>query len=87
MQTRYGWLNLASPNKTIIPSALETPMNDIETDAICATVMRFFGGFLWLKSLLLKLECANLGFANREVSTPSFCVFSSGIGDRTVPEL
>ena len=35
----------ASPNKAIIPSALETPMNDIRTDAICATVMRIFGGF------------------------------------------
>ena len=36
-------LRSASPNETIIPSALETPMNDIETEAICATVMRIFG--------------------------------------------
>ena len=38
-------LRSASPNETIIPSALETPMNDIETEAICTTVMRIFGEF------------------------------------------
>ena len=39
-------LRSASPNETIIPSALETPMNDIETEAICTAVMRIFGDFI-----------------------------------------
>ena len=39
-------LRFASPNKAIIPSALETPMNDIETEAICATVMRILRLFV-----------------------------------------
>ena len=35
-----SWLKCESPNEAIISIALETPLSDIETEAICAAVMR-----------------------------------------------
>ena len=63
-----SWLKCASPNETIIPIALETPLNDIESEAICATVMRI------LRFFVAQIEkCKHFEFfvplcrANREV--------------------
>ena len=77
-----SWLKCASPNETIIPSALETPLNAIETEAICATVMRILCLFVAQiekgKHFVVQIEkCKHFLFFGLLYE----------IGDRTVPAL